>query len=129
MPLGLPVPITASGRSATSVQATRAAASMPAALPPAIAPRQTPQRFSGCKRIFEDLSLLLDQAFYPAAVAVVKQAASIMRRDDLIAAGTHLSLRRINRLLAQELRDQPHLIAVLDVDQPALAHQPVIPQR
>jgi hypothetical protein len=59
----------------------------------------------------------------------VKYAAGIVGRDDVIAAGAHLSLGRVDRLVAERLRDQSDLSAMLDVDQSVLMHDSAVPKR
>src|SRR5688572_18868689 len=81
-----------------------------------------------CERILNTLPLQLEQAFDPASVAVVKDAAGVVGRDHVMAAGAHGALGGVDVLIPELRRDQPDLSPVLDIDQPGLMHDSAVPQ-
>src|SRR6185503_4549161 len=109
MPVALAVPITTSGRRRTGPQAATA-----------VSTARPPARLRS-KRIFDALPLEFEEGLHPAPVAVVKHAAGIVGRDQVVPDRPHGALRRVDLLLAEHLGDQPDLAPVLDVDQPLLA--------
>src|SRR5690349_14363377 len=79
------------------------------------------------ERIFNDLTLRLDQRFNPAPALIVKKGTRIMGRDDVMALRLHWSGWRIDEDRAERLDCEADDAAVLDVDQSVFAQHPNVP--